>query len=101
MYCCSVPFFPSPCPPFSSLCWPAASLIDVECDRVNNWTFLIIVIKAAILCVDSSCGGNWGLVVSTTSSCNSITVQSRESLTVLGLICWKEGLCVVHEFKLC
>ena len=36
---------------------PAAALIDVECDRVNNWTFLIIVIKAAVRCGDGSSGG--------------------------------------------
>ena len=40
-----------------SLCGPAAALIDVECDRVNNWTFLIIVIKAAVRCGDGSSGG--------------------------------------------
>lgn len=44
-------------PPSSVLlppCWPAAGLIDVECDPVNNWTFLIIVIKATIHCGDGS-----------------------------------------------
>lgn len=39
------------------LCWPAAGLTDVECDQVNNWTFLIIVIKAAFHRVDGSKGG--------------------------------------------
>lgn len=33
-----------------SPCQPAAGLIDVECDPVNNWTCLIIVIKATAHC---------------------------------------------------
>lgn len=53
------------------LCWPAAALIDVECDRVNNWTFLIIVIKAAIHCGDGSNGGSCGVVVSAATPVNS------------------------------
>lgn len=57
----------------SSLSLPPSALIGVECDRINNWTFLIIVIKAAVRCGDGSSGGAVGgevVVVSAAVSCN-------------------------------